>query len=237
MKKIDNLLVLAGGKGTRLRSLVSDVPKPMAPINGLPFLGYLLNFWIGSAIVKKITVSIGYLSEIIESYLLKNYSKQMVDICAEEYPLGTGGAIKAALKTMKNDELVIIVNGDTYANICLEDFLNDWYCLAPDLLIATKYLSENDRYGLVSMDESCKITDFTDCRDKGFVNLGIYLTSVKFLNNEFEKFQEIFSFENEFLAKIVHSKNVKASKQNGFFIDIGIPNDYKKAQEMLANLK
>src|SRR5665213_1516478 len=112
---IKEAIILAGGLGTRLRPLISDVPKCMAPINGKPFLHYLLENFKNKGI-ENFIFSVGHLHEMIEEYLIKNYAHLNYKIALETEPLGTGGAIKSACgKTSQTN--ILVCNGDTFYNI------------------------------------------------------------------------------------------------------------------------
>ena len=110
-------IVLAGGFGTRLRPCVDDLPKPLAPINGRPFLEYLLDYLYANGVCRAI-ISTGYMSEKIEEAIGGRYRGMTVEYCREETPLGTGGAIKKALG-MCREEYAAVINGDTFYDVDL----------------------------------------------------------------------------------------------------------------------
>jgi len=169
-------IILAGGLGTRLSSVVRDIPKCMAPIANKPFLHYLLK-WIGKYNVSRVVLSVGYLYEIIEKWVFEN--KKMfpfgIDFALENEPLGTGGAIRLALGKINSDKAVII-NGDTFFDIDIECFVNQHIQYNSNLSMALKPMEKFDRYGNVLINQK-KITGFKEKEycEKGFINGGIYV--------------------------------------------------------------
>ena len=219
-------IVLAGGFGTRLKSVVSDVPKPMAPINNKPFLEYILNY-LQKNEINRVILSVGYKWEIIKNYFGDRFKNIELVYSIEDKPLGTGGAIKKALDLVKNKE-IFVLNGDTFFDIKLQSMeLED-----SKILIALKKMINVNRYGAVKIDDNNYITSFVEKQffKECFINGGIYLLK----ENIFDGFDldEKFSFE-DFLSKNFKKLKAKGSVFNDYFIDIGIPKDYKRVQEDL----
>jgi len=217
-------IILAGGLGTRLQSVVSDIPKPMAPIGDKPFLVYILEYLKRNGI-KKVILSVGYKWEVIQKYFGSEYKGIKLVYSVEDEPLGTGGAIKQALSYVDSKEIYII-NGDTFFNVDLSEFSLENGSM---LQLALKTMSDFDRYGYVESDASGYITAFREkgYRKKGDINGGIYLANKNLFDNF--KLNERFSFE-EFMQENFKTIKVTARVFNNYFIDIGIPEDYKKAQ-------
>jgi dTDP-glucose pyrophosphorylase len=117
--KINEAVILAGGLGTRLRSVVSGIPKPMAPIKSKPFLEYLINYWSSQGITHFV-FSTGYLSETIESYFKNHWGKSTISYSREKSPLGTGGALAQAIRQIQSDN-TLVLNGDTYCEVPLAE--------------------------------------------------------------------------------------------------------------------
>lgn len=226
-------IILAGGFGTRLQSVVNDVPKPMAPIADKPFLKYLLDYLIEHQI-KKVVLCTGYKHEVIEHYFLNEYKSLSISYSVEQEPLGTGGAIKQALKYVSSDE-VLILNGDTLFNVDLQEFMNEHKETAADISVALKYLVKFDRYGSVVLNKD-KIVKFDEKKymDEGYINGGIYIVNSEILNNY--DLPKTFSFEKEILEAKVNELKVMGFKSNEYFIDIGIPEDYSKSQTEIKEL-
>ena len=216
-------IILAGGLGTRLRNVVNNLPKPMAPINNRPFLEYILEF-LNNQSIYSVILSIGYKAETIQEYFGDNYKNIKLVYNIEKEQLGTGGAIKDSLKYIKNDE-VYILNGDTFFNIDLSKIK-----LEDNLIeIALKEMKEFERYGVVKIDENGYIQNFKEKSyyKEGLINGGIYLLRREIFDNV--DLPKKFSFE-EFLENNFKVLQAKGKIFNGYFIDIGIPEDYEKAK-------
>lgn len=235
---IKQAIILAGGLGTRLRSVVSDVPKCMALVNGRPFLHYLIQLLEKNGI-EDFIFSLGYLNELIETYLRENYSSLSYSISLETEPLGTGGAIRLACSTM-SEQNVLVCNGDTFFKIDV-DLLDKFHKEKnAECTLCLKPMENFDRYGVVELntDQSVKSFKEKDFYTKGLINGGVYVLDVsRFLKNELP---EKFSFEKEYLEKNVQSDKSKSRLfgliQDAYFIDIGIPEDYNKAQKDFVSI-
>lgn len=223
-------IVLAGGFGTRLSTVVSDVPKPMAPINDRPFLEYLLED-LNEKGINRVILAVGYKKEIIKSYFKEKYKNIDIIYSDEDIPLGTGGAIKKAL-TLAENENIFIINGDTFFDVNLKEMYQFHKKNSSKLTLAIKEMEKFDRYGSLVLDKD-KIIKFEEKKynEKGYINGGIYLINKELL---IEEKKENFSFEKE----ILENKNLKIKKygykSEGYFIDIGIPEDYYKYIELRA---
>ncbi|MHC1724262.1 MAG: nucleotidyltransferase family protein [Aminipila sp.] len=218
-------IILAGGLGTRLANVVSDVPKPMAPVAGKPFLQYILDDLIDKGITHVI-IAVCYKKECIIDFFGSSYKNISINYSIEEKPLYTGGAIKKALSMCKEQE-VFVINGDTYFDVNLKDMLLD-ASKDVEILIAVKRMFDFSRYGEVKINSQKIVEAFNEkkyCKE-GFINGGIYLIKRSCLT----KFPEAFSLENDYFPLILEQGKMKAFKSEGFFIDIGIPEDYKLAQ-------
>lgn len=223
-------IILAGGFGTRLQSVVADVPKPMAPVAGKPFLAYLLQFAHKHGI-KKVVLSVGYKHETIVDYFGTQYKDIQLEYAIETQPLGTGGGIKLALEKCEAEN-VYVINGDTFFDISMHDLEEMHLANQSDLTIAVKYMQDFDRYGCIAFDEKGKITSFEEKqkRKEGFINGGIYLLSKSFLMGL--DLPEKFSFEQAVMEHYYKSRNfyVFEGSSDRYFIDIGIPEDYERVQ-------
>lgn len=228
------VLILAGGLGTRLRHLIPDLPKPMAPVADKPFLYYILN-QLHTYGVKDIYLSIGYQSAKIKDYFKSTFYSSHIHYVEEKNPLGTGGAIAHALKQI-NTENILIINGDTFLNIDITDFESFHNKNKSPLSIALKYVTQSNRYGFVNIKDEV-ITGFSEKSQTlkdGWINAGIYLLNKKyFFDNIPDK--EVFSFEKDFLEEVCAHGIIKGFVANKYFIDIGIPEDYYRAQSDFAN--
>jgi D-glycero-alpha-D-manno-heptose 1-phosphate guanylyltransferase len=223
-------IILAGGLGTRLRTVVSDLPKPMALINNKPFLYYIFQ-WLVKNPVDKVILSTGYMAESISAYFGDSWENIPIEYVIEEKPLGTGGAILNAFgKT--SGENILIMNGDTYFPIDLSKFYNLHFSNESLLSIALKQMWDFDRYGSVecSGNSVSKFNEKKPCTD-GLINGGIYLLNRNLI--ESRQFPEVFSFEKEVLEKEAGNDTIKGFVFNDQFIDIGVPEDYSRAKFVL----
>jgi D-glycero-alpha-D-manno-heptose 1-phosphate guanylyltransferase len=221
-------IVLAGGLGTRLKSVVSDLPKPMALVDEKPFLTYILD-WLSYYNISRVILSVGYKWKIIREQFGYRYKSMDLTYSVEDYPLGTGGAISKALQ-LSNEENVFIINGDTFFDINLKSFIEYHKNCRFDISIALKQMKNFDRYGTVCMDTSNHIYDFLEKKPKidGLINGGIYILN-KDITELFPK-KEKFSFEKDFLECVAINLKLGGFLQDSYFIDIGVPEDYLKAQ-------
>ena len=220
-------IVLAGGLGTRLRSVINDLPKPMAPVNGKPFLHYIFQY-LKSERITDVILSVGYKNEVIKDFFGEEYLGIKVRYSIEEEPLGTGGGIKQAFDLIEGAAYVL--NGDTFFGLPLWALQEYYFETGSDITLAIKPLENFDRYGTVQMDECFRITKFDEKKfvNKGFINGGIYFFDKKL----FEKVEveQKFSFEKDILERYTGELKFTGKVFDGYFIDIGIPEDYNKAQ-------
>lgn len=228
---ITEAIILAGGFGTRLKSAVPDIPKPMAIINDKPFLEYLLRYLIGQGINKAI-LSVGYKHEIIRDYFSHQYDSLEIVYCVEKQPLGTGGGIKKALEFLVGID-TFVLNGDTLFTINLRRFEELHFSHKSTISIALKLMTNFDRYGAVSIDEQHNVLCFEEKRQQhsGWINAGVYILN----KNIFERApaEDNFSFEIDFLAAYVNQLRPTGFPFDDYFIDIGLPEDYDRAQKDL----
>lgn len=220
-------IILAGGMGTRLRSVVSDVPKCMAPVAGKPFLYYLFTTLIESGFTH-IILSLGYKHEVIEEWIASSSFPIAISSVTEDTPLGTGGAVKLAL-SHANEEEVFILNGDSFFEVDFMDMLALHKKNRSAATLALKEMRRFDRYGVVDIEvPSNRILRFHEKQycESGLINGGIYLIN----RRELDGYPEKFSLEKDFFEKQVSSSTLSGYISNGYFIDIGIPEDYERAQ-------
>jgi D-glycero-alpha-D-manno-heptose 1-phosphate guanylyltransferase len=224
------VIVLAGGFGSRLQGVLPNVPKCMAPVQGKPFLTYVLDYLANQQICKVI-LSVAYRKEQIISFFGDKYNSMAIDYSIENEPLGTGGAVKLALNRCTDDD-VFIMNGDTCFIADLAAMEKQHFHSTADVTIAVKRMPETARYGLVSANQEGRITDFREKDPSagcGWINGGIYLMNRDIFNNFL---QQKFSIENDFFKTKVSELIFQAFRSDGIFLDIGIPEDYAKAQTM-----
>lgn len=224
-------IILAGGFGSRLKSVVNEVPKPMAPVQNRPFLDFIFAH-LRKHNVKKVILSVGYLHNIIIDNYGNNYKGIDIEYAIEDQPLGTGGAIKLALSKITDNE-ALIINGDSLFNIDIESFTKFFHHSNANVLLALKQIDDVSRYGCVTLDDENRITAFHEkgkISSNGLINGGIYLVRKDLLKDYPEK----FSFEKDFLEKNIDN-SIYGLTFDDDFIDIGIPEDYLKIQTWNLN--
>ena len=225
---IREAIVLAGGFGTRLQTVVKEVPKPMAPVAGKPFLQYILDYLIAHK-VAHVVLAVGYLRETIIDYFGDNYQSLSITYAVEENPLGTGGGILNACNQIKGDN-VFVINGDTFFDVDLVELSAFHETNNALLTVALKNMKKFDRYGTVETDNDGRIVGFLEKKylDEGFINGGIYCLNKHIFHPELPA---AFSFEKEILEKEIVNRKIYGLRSEGYFIDIGIPEDYARAQD------
>jgi len=228
---IKQAIVLAGGLGTRLRNRVPDLPKCLAPVSGKPFLDYLINYFLSRGIYEFI-FAVGYKKEKILEYLKTLPASIPWQISEESEPLGTGGAIRKACR-LAGHEQILVLNGDSIFEINPERLSRQHSHTNADCTLALKHMIHADRYGLVNLDTELHVSSFMEKTPNatGLINGGIYALNVEALLSR--QLPEKFSFEKDFLEKEYPAGKIFGQVQEGYFIDIGVPEDYERAQTEL----
>ena len=226
-------IILAGGLGTRLRTVVSDLPKCMAPVAGKPFLQYAIQH-LQKQGVDKFIFALGYLSESIEAFLSTNYPLLNYQLSIEPEPLGTGGAIQLAAQkaTEKN---VIVVNGDTLFSVDLQQLYTAHFQYQAACTLCLKPMENFERYGAVELNDDNSVASFKEKQfyQKGYINGGVYALNVEIFLQE--GLPQKFSFEKDYLEKKINQQQLFSLVQDKYFIDIGIPEDFERAQKEFEN--
>lgn len=223
---LNEAIILAGGKGTRLQSSVPGLPKCLAPVNGHPFLHYLIQHLQHQGI-RDFIFALGFQSSSITAYLEEAWPHLSKKYSAETKPLGTGGAIKKALSLAGGND-VLVANGDTIfkaslANAAALHHINDARCT-----MMLKPMNQTDRYGTVAISKQSLVTSFREKQPgkPGLINAGSYLLKTSAFDDM--HLPEVFSFEKDYLEKL--PEKLYGYTEDAYFIDIGIPADYEKAQ-------
>ena len=203
----------------------------MAPVNGKPFLSYVIDYFQQQG-VEKFIFSIGYKHESIQEYVNKQYSKINIQYSIEQNPLGTGGAIKKACgyATEKN---ILVANGDTLFKINASTLTDFHLANDADCTMALKPMKNFDRYGVIELNDDNSVKKFSEKKyyEHGLINGGVYvLNAEKILD---ESLPEKFSFETDYLEAFFDRRRMYGVVQDEYFIDIGIPEDYARAQTEL----
>ncbi len=228
---IKEAIILAGGLGTRLRDVLPDTPKCMAPVAGRPFLFYVINY-LRSQGIERIIFSLGYKHDVIQNWLEIQYPTLQYECVIEKEPMGTGGAILMSIEKAITKN-VLVANGDTLFKIDAEKVLALHEKNDADCTLALKPMNDFDRYGVVELDNNGAIQQFNEKKyySTGLINGGVYILNVE--KFKAENFPAKFSFEKEYLEKLYTKRKFFGSMDDGYFIDIGIPEDYDKAQKEL----
>jgi len=227
-------IVLAGGLGTRLRAVLPDLPKPLAPVAGKPFLGYLLAY-LGREGLKRLVFALGYKAEAIQRWLTSQKWPFELEFVVEKEPLGTGGAIRYAWPRTTNPH-VLVINGDTFCPAALAPFYQVHLQKGADVSLVSVSVSPADRYGTLQISPDGRIQAFQEKapRRSGWINAGLYLISRTWW--EKQVWPPAFSWEaylQEALQRPMPPRLYAHQLSDCPFIDIGIPEDYARAQTYL----
>jgi len=235
------VVILAGGLGTRLRNVLQDIPKPMADIQGKPFLEYLLKLLVQNG-YHNFLFLVGYKNGIIKDYFGDGSKFGVsIDYSNEESPLGTGGALFNAWDELSDE--FFLINGDTFFDVqyeILEDFIKS---RRPDILIALRYSDDLSRYGIIEIDDNYRIMSFVEKgkisnnRVDGYINGGIYFMRKGTLEPYYCDWKkQTISLEKDMLPELTERFQSYGLPVGGEFIDIGIPEDYFKAREIIPKI-
>ena len=224
-------VVLAGGMGTRLRSVVAELPKCLAPVAGRPFLAWLLDD-LREAGFNHVILSLGYRHEAVEDWVATLPDRDTITCVVEKEPLGTGGGVRLALEQAQ-EEQVFVLNGDTYFGVdfrAMQSFHRESGATAT---LALKPMRDFDRYGEVVCDEDGRISAFREKQPcgAGLINGGIYLLR----RDALRAMPERFSLEKEYFEPLAAAGALAGFRSDGYFIDIGIPEDFARAQRDFAS--
>jgi len=228
-------IILLGGYGTRLRSVLPDLPKPMAPIKDKPFLAYLLDY-LKTKGVTKVIFSVHYLREKIRDYFQTQYAGIEIDYAEEEHPLGTGGAIIHALSRLKDHGPVFVLNGDTFIKLDYQAMHQQHLQERAAITMALRSVPDSGRYGKVVTQDGV-VTGFIEKGESGpgLINAGVYLINPSLFTHFSLTTQ--FSFESDFIRPYLGLLKPHMYVTDGYFVDIGIPEDYARAQSELIEMQ
>lgn len=230
-------IILAGGFGTRLQKVVNDVPKPMAPVNRIPFLNYVFDY-LRFYKIQHVVLSTGYLSEKIVEYYKDEFKGIKISYAKEETPLGTGGGIRNAMTKCTTDD-VLVLNGDSFFDVDVKSHYRNHIFKQADCTLALRKVDNAARYGTIQLGRLNKIAAFKEkdnVEKEGLINGGVYILNRAIYLNKTEV-DTAFSIEKDFYEKRLKELHIFGFEYNGYFIDIGIPEDYKKAQDDFKGFK
>jgi D-glycero-alpha-D-manno-heptose 1-phosphate guanylyltransferase len=237
-------VILAGGLGTRLRSAFSTGPKSLAPVNGRPFLDYLLR-WLNAEGVQEAVLCVGYKRSQIEDFVQEGRNWGLrVSYSIEEELLGTGGAIKKAEPLISGDR-AFVLNGDTFLEVNLSEMLDFHRRKQSRATLAVTLAKDKGRYGGLELDWEGRIIRFSEkagsskAEGEGngetSINGGVYLIESQTLSQIPPNVA--VSLEKEVLPNLVASGAVYGFRTRGYFLDIGVPDDFERAQIELPERK
>jgi len=229
-------IILAGGLGTRLRDVVPNLPKPMAPLNGRPFLEYQLDFWISQGI-RHFILSVGYRSEAIVSHFGETYGGARLDYAVEAEPLGTGGGLLLAMDFLTDDNAFLLLNGDTFFEVSLGKIVSFHSARQSDWTLALFYSREVGRYMGPGIDEDGRILTLRSEIEsvERPANGGVYLVSPHIIRKANFPVGKHLSLENEVMpTALAADGRLFGLECQGRFIDIGVPEDYRRAADFVG---
>jgi len=229
-------IILAGGFGTRLQPVILDVPKSMALINNRPFLEYQLDYLITQG-VHKAVLSVGYQRDVIIEHFRNRYRSLEIDYAVEEEPLGTGGGVRLSFWKIKSN-WAFVLNGDSIFHLDLRSFLEKHRKKKADITIALRRLEQTGRFGQVTLNRNHRISGFSEKNSTagpGFINGGVYVINKTFLMEPF--FRGKFSIAKDCFERFYPTARFFGFPSDGYFIDIGIPEDFNKAQHDFKRFK
>jgi len=239
-RTVDTAIVLAGGLGTRLRAAVPDLPKPMAPVAGRPFLEHLLDYWIDQGI-RHFILSVGYKADIIQERFGAAYRQASIDYAVEETPRGTGGGLLLASSRLKDrTRPFLVVNGDTFFAVSLDALAEAHRTHAADWTFALFRTRERGRYlGMALAEDGCIHSLGAGVAEgERLANGGVYLVSPVALERSAAGLETgaAVSLENGLLpALMARGGRLFGLPCEGSFIDIGVPDDYRRAGELFTD--
>jgi D-glycero-alpha-D-manno-heptose 1-phosphate guanylyltransferase len=228
-------IILAGGKGMRLRDAVPDLPKPLAPVNGRPFLEHQMSYWTAQG-VDRFVLSVGYKASMIIDRIGTHFGGAPVDYAVEERPLGTGGALLHARHRLRRDEPFLVLNGDTFFDLPLAGLRNFHEQKGSDWTIGLFATTDHRRYLGVHLDQDDRVISFVapQGKNENWANGGIYVVSQAALESVAGRFEGEASLESEIMPALLETcPAIYGMRYNGRFIDIGIPADYHRAGSVL----
>lgn len=229
-------IILAGGLGTRLRGAVPDLPKPMAPLNGRPFLEHQLDYWIAQG-VDRFVLSVGYKHEVIQRHFGNAYRGARVDYAIEMQPLGTGGGLLLALEQLQDAPAALVLNGDTFFEVQLSALVAAHEKQRADITLSLFMVDSNSRYTGVETDREGRITALAAAptHSRQLINGGVYVMQPSAIAAmPFAPGAKV-SLETDMLTHALeHHMRIYGHTAAGRFIDIGIPEDYQRAAGMLV---
>jgi D-glycero-alpha-D-manno-heptose 1-phosphate guanylyltransferase len=226
-----DIIILAGGLGTRLQEELPGLPKILAPIGSDHFVDHLIRYYHGQGF-ERFIFSLGHLHEQVINYVERNHTALDKEYVVEDTPLGTGGAINKTLEYTRGDT-AFVINGDTYFAFNPEDALAFHDGKEAECTVVLKQVGECSRYGNVLLNQDQRVISFQEKgrSGSGLINAGTYIINKKLFR--LNRFPEKFSFETDYLSAKCSEKSIFGHEQDAFFIDIGVPEDLDRAAKAI----
>jgi D-glycero-alpha-D-manno-heptose 1-phosphate guanylyltransferase len=227
----EEIIVLAGGLGTRLRSELGDLPKPLAPVSGRPFLAHLLD-QLSSCGFRRAILAVGYRHEQIRAAIGEGWRGMEIRYCVETAPLGTGGAVAKAV-TLAQGSHVFLANGDTFLRFAPDTLKRLVADTGAAIGMVLAQVPDVSRYGAVEVENDL-VAAFREKGGSGpgFINAGSYLLTEEARASFPDR--DAFSFEEDVLRPMAAAGKVAALPESADFIDIGIPVDFHRASSLFG---
>jgi D-glycero-alpha-D-manno-heptose 1-phosphate guanylyltransferase len=226
-------LILAGGLGTRLSSVVSDRAKSVATVMGRPFLSFVLDHLAQSGSVSRVVLCVGHRADTVRAAFGDRHADLPIVYSEEPQPLGTGGALRRAILEVEPGKPVLAMNGDTILNLRVQTLIEHHKRHRADLTLALAYVKDAERFGTVALDED-RITGFREkgVAQRGWINGGMYVLGAKMLD-KLRAMPEKFSLERDFFMEELDALRCFGYRSRAAFLDIGVPEDYRRAASLL----
>jgi len=235
---VNTAIILAGGRGTRLKSVLPDIPKPMAPVAGRPFLEWQMDYWIGQGI-NHFILSVGYRHEFIQKHFGDAYRTAIIEYVIESSALGTGGGFLLAMKALQSSSPFLLLNGDTYFEVNLTELDRFATTQQADWCFSLFSANDSDRYMGMEIDSvDGKLIAFESGNERigRLTNGGVYWVNPKQLTILDFQIGYAYSLENEVFAQFQkNNQRIYGLEFKGCFIDIGVPSDYTRAQTIIIS--
>jgi len=229
-------IVLAGGLGTRLRAAVPDLPKPMAPVGGRPFLEHLLDYWVRQG-VTRFVLSVGYKREAVAAHFGPAHRGVPVSYAIEDQPRGTGGGLLLARAALAAAGPFLVLNGDTFFEVSLEALRKFHVANRADATLSLFRSPQPGRYTGIRIDPAGRIVSLASAGERGQpANGGVYLMERGLLDGSRRQEAAPLSLEDDILPDaLAGGKRLFGLECSGRFIDIGVPEDYARAENVLGS--
>ena len=227
-------IILAGGLGTRLRSTIGEMPKPLAPVGGRPFLEYLLHYWIGQGVTRFI-LSVGYRHEMITDQFGTSFHGAAIDYAAEDRPLGTGGGLLLAASRLAAGGAFLVLNGDTYFEVPLAMLREFHAARGAEATLSLFRSPQRGRYAGLSIGNAGEVLALGAGEKGGLANGGVYFMERALLEGGPWRAASPVSLEEDILPFALRAaRRVYGLECAGRFLDIGVPEDYARAADLLG---